>query len=117
MSIKEDILATEDRNFEEMPVPEWKTTLRIYEMNGTERDAYEATLYEVKGEKVDVKRDNMRAKLLVHCLYDTDDNRLFSDADVQALGKKSAKVLDRLYQAAQRINAMTRENQDLLEKN
>lgn len=117
MSVKEDILSQEDRYFEELPVPEWKTTLRVYEMSGTERDAFEVLLYDVKGEKVEVKRDNARAKLLVFCLYDVEGNRLFSDADVGALGKKSARVLDRLYQVANRINALNREDQESLEKN
>lgn len=107
----------QDLTFEEVDVPEWGGSVRIKMMTGSERDAYEASLYELKGQEVKMNRDDVRAKLLVKCLVDENNERLFTDAEIKMLGKKSAKVLDKLFTVAQRLNAMTDEDVKKLEKN
>jgi hypothetical protein len=42
--------------------------------------------------------------------------RLFSDKEIEALSGKSAKALNRLFDAAQEINAISREEQDAIKK-
>ena len=49
---------------------------------------------------------NMRARLVVLCVVDGEGNRVFDDSDIEALGKKSGKVLTRLSDAIQLINAV-----------
>jgi len=114
---RDDIMKIQDLTFEEVDVPEWGGSVRIKMMTGSERDAYEASLYELKGQEVKMNRDDVRAKLLVKCLVDENNERLFTDAEIKMLGKKSAKVLDKLFTVAQRLNAMTDEDVKKLEKN
>ena len=97
------ILAALDLAHEDVPVPEWGGTVRIKTMTGAARDAFEASLVQEGG-----KRDftNLRARLLAHAIVGEDDQPVFSAADVDALGQKSAAALDRLYDVAQRLNGI-----------
>lgn len=115
---RDDIMKSQDLAFEDVEVPEWGPGfIRIKTMTGTERDAYEASLYDLKGKEVKMNRDDIRAKLLVKCLVDEKNERLFSDAEIKMLGKKSAKVLDKLFTIAQKLNSMSEEDVKELEKN
>ena len=49
---------------------------------------------------------NVRAKLLARCLCDEHGERLFNDAEVEALGAKSAAALDRVFKVAQTLNGI-----------
>ena len=47
---------------------------------------------------------NVRAKLCAWCVIDENGGRMFSDADVVALGAKSAAALDRIYEVASELS-------------
>ena len=114
---KEEILAAKDTKYEDIDVPEWGGKVRIKCMTGSERDAYEASLYELKGTEVKLNREDMRAKLLARVLVNGQGKRLFADGEIKALGEKSAHALERIYMAAQRLNAISNDSVDLLAKN
>ena len=114
---RDAIFAAQDRAFEDVDVPEWGGTIRIAVITGTDRDAYEASMYEMRGKEIKLNRDDMRAKLLARAIVDESMKRIFTDADIKELGKKSAKVIDRLFTLAQRINGLTDESVKELEKN
>ncbi len=106
MDLREQILNADDLPSESVPVPEWGVTLHIRSMTGTERDVYDADLVGMRDMPLKDKMRNMRAKLVVLCCVDESGQRVFNDDDVEELGKKSAKVLTRLSDAAQLLNAM-----------
>ena len=83
-------------------------------MTGVERDAFEASCFEGKGKKRDFKMANLRAKLVGYCTVDEQGHRVFSDADVVALGEARADVIDRLFGVAQRLSGMRDEDVDEL---
>jgi hypothetical protein len=113
MGIKEKILGAADRNGKEVQVKEWDTTVYVRTMTGTERDAFEGSI--LRDGKV--SPDGLRAKLLVRCLADENGNRIFSDEEFEALGSKSAKVIDKLFAIAQKVNGIGQEDVDDLTKN
>lgn len=117
MLTRDAIFAAQDRAFEDVDVPEWGGMVRIAIITGTDRDAYEASMYEMKGKEIKLNRDDMRAKLLARAIVDENLKRIFTDADIRELGKKSSKVIERLFTVAQRLNGMTDENIKELEKN
>jgi len=110
---KEDIINRDDLATEDIEVPEWKGSIRLKTMTGTERDAYEASIF--KQGKNDFQ--NLRSKLLARCIVDDKGKRLFKDADIDLLGTKSAMVLDRLFDKAQQMNGMRAKDAELLLKN
>jgi hypothetical protein len=100
---------------EEVPVPEWGGTVFIGLMSAEVRDDLEQDMLFMRNDKKKVK--NLRSHFVAACACDEQGNKLFTPDDVDALGKKSAKALDRLFEVSQRINAMSDEEIEGMEKN
>jgi hypothetical protein len=113
---KDSILAAADMTTETVECPEWGGPVHVRTLSGTERDAFEASMLDAKGKGAS-NLANIRARLLVRALCDDSGNRLFADADADALGRKSAKVLDRLFDVAQRINGLGAKDVEALQGN
>lgn len=114
---REDILNVKDLVEERVDVPEWGGLVIVRCMTGAERDAFEASILEVKGKKYDVNLQNMRAKLIAHSVVDQDGKPLFKESDVRALGQKSAAAMNRIYEVAQRLSGISKEDVEELAKN
>lgn len=106
---RQQILDAQDLGYETVAVPEWGGEVCVKMMTGTERDRFEASNVkkDKKGNRVP-DLENLRSKLLVKVLVDPDDNYLpmFTEVDIAALGKKSAKALERVADAATKLNGM-----------
>ena len=125
---RDAILQREDIVTEDVEVPEWGGTVRVRGMSGVERDAYEASLIEqpeANGKRKRRKQPgskatnlaNVRAKLCAWCVIDENGERMFTDADVVALGAKSAAALDRIYEVASELSGYTDEDvEEIAEK-
>ncbi len=113
MLTRDQILAAQDLKTETVKVPEWGGTVNVRTMDGEGRDAFEASLQ--NNGKRDLK--NFRAKLLAFCLVDDKGERMFSEADISALGKKSAAALTRLADVASKLNKMSEGDVEELIKN
>ena len=118
---RDAILEAKDRDTVEVDCPEWGGTVLVRGMSGRERDQFEVSLASESG-ALQVQRGraggrpqgpnlvNMRAKLVARCVVDDDGNRLFSDADVTALGEKSGAPIDRIFTVAARLSGMREED-------
>ncbi len=115
MLSRDEILKADDIKQKIVKVPEWGGEVRIKMMSGTERDAFEASIYNSEEKETDLT--NIRAKLCVAVLVDDKGKLLFSFADIVALGAKSAKALDRVYDKATSLNKITAADQEELVKN
>lgn len=109
-SLREQILAADDLPREAVEVPEWGLTVWVRTITASQRDAFEGALS--KDQFADV-----RARLAAYALCDEDGSPLFTDADIKALGQKSAAALTRISEVAMRLNAVTTKDLDELEKN
>jgi len=103
MLTREAILAADDLKREEVQVPEWGGAVCVTTMTGAGRDAWEQSLVGAKGA---VNITNVRARLVAYTVVDAEGQRLFTDADAEALGRKSAAALDRCAKVAQRLNGL-----------
>ncbi len=103
---KEAILAVQDIVREEVEAPEWGGSVLVWGLTGTERDRYEAALTEQRGKRMRANLQNARARLVAMAVRDENGKRLFSDAEIPALGGKSGKVLDRLFDVAARLSGL-----------
>ena len=110
---RDAILKANDITMQTVNVPEWGGDVSIRTLTGTERDAFEASI--VSGKKHDMT--NIRAKLVARSVVDEKGVRLFTDDDVCAIGRKNAKALDRIFDAAQRMNGIRETEIQELEKN
>lgn len=118
---RDQILGANDRKTETVPVPEWGGEVVVSVMSGEQRDAYESMLVDMKSmgkdKKSQPKMENLRAKLVACTIVGEDGNRMFSDSDVIALGKKSGAALNRVFQVASRLNRVTEEGVEEAAKN
>lgn len=116
---KDQITAADDRAWEDVPVPEWGGEVRLTGLSGTERNAYQASLV-VLGPNGAVQRVNLAdqtARLLAKSLVDENFERLYTDKEVKDLGAKSGAVLQRLFEVAQRLSGLRKEDVESAEGN
>lgn len=97
------ILAAGDLRLEAVPVPEWGGSVYVRELTAAQRDEWEAELQDFPA-----ARRNARAKLAALTVCDANRRLLFSASDVEALGRKSAGALQRVFNAALRLNRVSR---------
>lgn len=114
---RQEILSIRDIRTETVFVPEWGGAVKIRAMTGKERDAWETALFQIDGKDVKMNKENLRAKLVALTVVDEAGQRLFTEADVEALGSKSASALDRVYQASQKLSGLTPDDIKEMEKN
>jgi hypothetical protein len=115
---KDQILEALDLKSEAVDVPEWGGSVLVRTMTGADRDAFETSMITVSLDgtrKPDMT--NLRAKLVALTLVDEANNRLFDVADIPRLALKSAAALERVFDAAQRINGIGAAAQDDAVKN
>lgn len=116
-----EILAAEDRKFRVVDVPEWGGEVIVRNLSGTERDSFEASIVQLKGNQQVVSTLNIRAKLAALSIIDPTDpelrRRAFSDEQVNALGEKSADGLSRVYDVAAALSGISKEDTEELAKN
>lgn len=115
---RELILGVLDLPTKDVEVPEWGGVVRVRAMTGAERDKFEADMLTEKGEAKRDKFINVRAKLCAQVIVGDDGvTSLFTEKDVEALGKKSARALSRVFDAARALSGFTEEDVKELEGN
>lgn len=116
MSLRDTILQAQDIQQETVRVPEWETSVIVRGLNALERDDFEASWF-TEDEKPKRNLANVRARLCVRCIVDESGSRVFSDADADALGKKSGKAMDRVYAVASKLSGLGAKDVEELAKN
>lgn len=116
---KSQILQVVDRKTEDVEVPEWGGAVRVQEFSGSDRDAFEQSMVKIGADgKREADLTNMRAKLVAMCLVDAETGeRMFSDSEIDLLGRKSAMALERVFEVAQRINGLGASDTEAAAKN
>lgn len=115
---REDILNVDDIETQEVEVPEWGGTVVVKAMSGAERDRFEAGLYNFSGNTRKANPENLRAKLVALTVVNPETLKpMFSVADIEMLGKKSVKALNRIFEVAQKLSGITDDDVDELAKN
>lgn len=109
---KADILGFDDMATEDVVVPEWgDQTVRLRTLTGGERDKFEAdSMRTNKKGAPEMNLVNMRARLVALCAVDDAGTRMFADSEVTKLGAKRASAINRLFDAARKLNGMTEED-------
>lgn len=105
---KSAILAADDLPNIDVECPEWGGTVRLRSLTGSERDAFEAgTIKQLNNNQRRLELRNLRARFVSLCAIDAAGKPLFTEADVAALGAKSALVLERLFDAGRKLSGLS----------
>ena len=106
---RDSILSASDINLKPVEVTEWGGLVYLRSMSGIQRDRFEQRC---TGKNL----DNIRATLVALTACDGSGQRLFGDADIPALGDKSAAALDRLFWASMELNRIGEKDVEELKK-
>lgn len=118
-SIRDAILGAHDLKTERVPTPEWAAfgieEVIVSEFWAEARDAFWAGVFSGARGTQNVK--NIRARLAALVIVDEAGQRVFTDEDADALGRKNADALNRIWNAAITLNGLTVEVEAAIEKN
>ena len=113
---RDAILAAASLKTEEVDVPQWGGVVLVRELRGRERDEWEASLATQRGKTMVPDVANMRAKLVARSVVGDDGEPVFTQQDVAALGELSASALDKVFEVASRLSALSQQDLDELGK-
>lgn len=98
----DDVFAANDIETIVVEVPEWDLKLRIATMRSDHWEQYQRSLIDVEGKEVSMV--NMLAKFISFCAVNADGDLMFTPDQVELLGKKSYRALDRVRREAEKFN-------------
>jgi hypothetical protein len=117
---KVQIFEAKDIKMEKVSVPEWADSdpdayVMVKALTASEQDSFDKTIILVAdgAKKASTDMTDYRAKRAAFCMCDDEGNRLFTAADIPELSGKSAKALQRVLEADQKLNG----NVEEMEKN
>ena len=121
-SIKDAILEADDLQKVEVDVSKWWSSVGsvyVSEMSADARDEFEQYLAEVSRQQRDQNKQyaHIRGPLCAMCIVDADGERAFEFEDMEKLGKKNARALDRVFEEANKLNKVFGQEREDVEKN
>lgn len=121
VTLYDRIKQSEDIARETVEIPEWGCSVVVQTLTGNARDAYEEWASrqrreaEERGEEPSIA--GIRAMCAIASVVDEKGNPVFTMADHDWLGKKSAAALDRIWVVADRLSGLTDRGRDDIRKN
>ena len=104
MLTREAILGARDREIVAVEVPEWGGTVLVRGLSAAQKDAFELSVTGLSGRERNL--ENLRARLCALCIVDAEGRTLFEEADVAALGERSATAIERVFAVARRLSGL-----------
>tara|TARA_Y100000593_G_scaffold46010_1_gene87475 strand:+ start:1349 stop:1732 length:384 start_codon:yes stop_codon:yes gene_type:complete len=98
----------------EVPIPEMDGHVYIKGMTVTERNRFERQFRTRKGDTIDSRMQQLRQRIVIACVCDAEGSPILTDADIDALGKQRADIIERLVNAAQKVSGFSSEDMDEL---
>lgn len=115
---KEQILSAPDLKTKDVDVPEWGGTVRVTQITAADRCVLQMLSLDEKGRPKAPTEINkmMTIGLCALAIVDENGNRIFSEQDIEALGKKSPAAMDRVFEVADDLNGISAEIAESLKK-
>lgn len=118
INVRDLLLKPVETPTEIVPLPELGQGVSVTVKGMTARDkgAFDMQ-FVTKGEHNTRAQKQMRERMLVACCVDESGNRLFTLEDVAALGLQSVAIIERIFDACQRVNGTASKAVETAEKN
>jgi len=110
VTLRESIFTASDIATEIVKIPEWNVALAVKSMNGEERGRLMSSLTDANG-----KPDMARAitDVVIFTAHDPETGeRLFTEADRDALNQKSGAALQKVAEVGMRLSGLTPDSVD-----
>jgi hypothetical protein len=98
MSLRDKILALDDKKRVPVEVPEWGLTVWVQSMSGADRESFDELIVKAP--------QQLWIRSVVLCACDEKGERLFADSDTDALKTRSAAALERIAKAALAVSGL-----------
>ena len=112
---KKNIFDTNDIEIKRVDVPEWGGYVYVKNITAKQRDRFEVSFVENRNKGLE--NINARGHLVAISTCDKDGKLLFNLADIDKLGQKSGKALDRIFEVSQKMNGLDYEAVKVKRKN
>jgi hypothetical protein len=115
---RDQILHARDEQLEVVDVPEWGGRVRVRGMSGSQRDAFEESVFarDSSGDR-EFDGHDFKAKFVSRVIVDEHGTRMFTSEDVGKLSQRSARALQRVFNVGARLSGMSKEDIRSLEGN
>lgn len=116
LATRDQILAASDLVFETVETPEWGAgaAVRVRSLTAIERDNWDKSTYAGRKE---VELLGYKARFCVLTMVNEGGTQIFVEGDAEALAKKSAAVVERVFTAAAKLNGLIASDVAVIEKN
>lgn len=101
----------------EVPAPEMGGSVYVRGMTARDRSRFETQFQLSSGKSSKKRMQEIRERLVVACLCDADGELLLTEADIEAVGKQPAPVIERIVEAAQAVCGMSNRDVEDIAKN
>lgn len=96
-------------------VPEWSEAgepagVIVRGLDAYMRDQWEMSMYQIRGRESVLHIENVRARLCAWTIVDENGLRIFSDDDIEDLGRMEPRGLDRVFVVARKLSGLTQED-------
>lgn len=110
-----DLLGTDDKKIDRLPIPEWGGYIYLRNMSATERSEIEDLFSKIVESKTGSGK--FRSELLRRTWCDAQGNLVLEDKAVaEHMMKKSASAIERIFDKACEINAFRQKDVEVLKK-
>lgn len=113
----DDVLGAQDFTVEPVEVPEWGGQIYVRTLSAAQRDLYEQQFVNMKTGKRIGTIKNIRARLVVLAACNQDGEAMFTEKQIDQVGAKSAAAVDRVFDAAAKLNGLTADDVEELAGN
>ncbi|MGB0742686.1 MAG: hypothetical protein ACPGXX_21635 [Planctomycetaceae bacterium] len=101
----------------EVPAPEMGGSVYVRGMTARDRSRFETQFQLSSGKSSKKRMQEIRERLVVACVCDANGELLLTEADIEAVGKQPAPVIERIVEAAQAVCGMSNRDVEDIAKN
>lgn len=116
------MLAAPDLKTEEVYVPQWGGYVRVRALTAHQRDVVQDAIFKIRqarkgGIDTEMSMQGFRSRVVAMSVVDESGKRVFTDADIEALGEKNSSAIDVIFDVATRLSGMDDGSVEELAKN
>lgn len=104
---KEQILAASDLETEEVEVPQWGGSVLVRSLTARERGQLISSIVDQRAGGRTLKLTEVQVRTCAMAIVDAQGNRMFEEADIAKLSRKSAGALQVIFEVAQRLSGLS----------
>lgn len=104
---KDQILAAQDLETETVEVPQWGGSVMVRSLTARERGQLISSIVDQRAGGRTLKLTEIQVRTCAMAIVDAQGSRMFEEADIAKLSRKSASALQVVFEVAQRLSGLS----------